>query len=168
MTPRSPLTVLAQGLGWLTGSIFLVIFFLYVMQIALRYLWGATWLWTPDFIRFLFVWGVFIGATVLYAAQGHLTMDFFVRNMAPGKRRVLDLGIDIASAAFFVLLIVKGWEIADKRMRIPFDTWDFPTGYAYAAAPVCGALLLVFALDRIVAAIRTLNQTRKGNDAGER
>ena len=158
---RSWLNILAQLIGWLTGSLFMVIFCLYVVQITLRYVIGDTWLWTPDMVRLLFIWGVFLGATVLYAAKGHLTMDYFVRNLAPRKRATLDLCIDAVSAAFFVLLIVKGAEIATKRMRIPFDTWDIPTGYAYAAAPVCGALMLLFALDRIVAAIQYLNEEGK-------
>ncbi|MBL6945491.1 MAG: TRAP transporter small permease [Rhodospirillales bacterium] len=164
---RTWLNLLAQCIGWLTGSLFLAIFCLYVVQITLRYVVGDTWLWTPDFVRFLFIWGVFLGATVLYAAKGHLTMDFFVRNLAPRNKEILDLCIDLASAAFFVLLIIKGWEIAAKRMRIPFDTWDLPTGYAYAAAPVCSALMLLFALDRIVAAIQHLSEKGKMNDVAE-
>lgn len=168
MKIRPWLNTLAHGLGWAAGSLFLVIFVLYVVQILLRYVWGGTWLWTPDFIRFLFIWGVFLGATVLYATGGHLTMDFFVRNLAPRKKLLLELWIDLASSAFFLLLIVKGWEIADKRMRIPFDTWDLPTGYAYAAAPVCGALMLLFALDRIIAAMQDLKHKGNENDVAER
>lgn len=138
----------------LCGAAFMAIFVLYVLQIVLRYLFGATWLWTPDLMRLLFVWAVFFGATALYHTSEHLTVDIFVQRLSPFARRTFGLAIDAASATFFLLLIVKGWEIADKRMRVPFDTWDLPTGYAYAAAPVCAFLMLLIAFDRIAKNLR--------------
>lgn len=139
---------------WLTGMAFLAIFVLAVVQIILRYVIGDTWLWAPDLMRLLFVWAVFLGATALYHSEEHLGVDFFIQRLGPRSRRILGLATEAASAAFFLLLVVKGWEIAEKRMRVPFDTWDLPTGYAYAAAPVCAFLMLLIALDRIVTRVR--------------
>jgi len=34
-------------------------------------------------------------------------------------------------------------------MRIPFDTWDLPTGYAYMAVPICGAIMTAVTLVRM-------------------
>jgi TRAP-type C4-dicarboxylate transport system permease small subunit len=34
-------------------------------------------------------------------------------------------------------------------MRIPFDTWDLPTGYAYVAIPICGAIMIAVTLVRM-------------------
>jgi TRAP-type C4-dicarboxylate transport system permease small subunit len=34
-------------------------------------------------------------------------------------------------------------------MRISFETWPVPTGYAYLAVPVSAAILLAFALERL-------------------
>ncbi|SKA13204.1 TRAP transporter small permease [Consotaella salsifontis] len=149
---KAMLDIAYRGIEVLVGVIFTVIFMLFVIQIGLRYFVGTTWLWAPDLVRLLFVWGVFLGTAVLFHLRAHLTMDYFVAGLSPAPRRWLDIALDIAAAAFFVLLVVKGWEIADKRMRVPFDTWDFPTGYAYAAAPACGALMLVSAVERIVSA----------------
>ena len=151
---RALLDTVHLAAKWLTGMAFLAIFALAVVQIVLRYVIGDTWLWAPDLMRLLFVWAVFLGAAALYHSGEHLSVDFFIEGLGPRSRRALGLATEAASAAFFLLLVVKGWEIAAKRMRVPFDTWDLPTGYAYAAAPVCAFLMLLIALERIVTRCR--------------
>jgi TRAP-type C4-dicarboxylate transport system permease small subunit len=39
-------------------------------------------------------------------------------------------------------------------MRIPFDTWDLPTGYAYIAVPICGAIMIIVTLVRMAEYLR--------------
>lgn len=141
--------------GWIAGILFMVIFGLNVTQITLRYLFGETWLWVPDLLRLLFVWMVFLGATVLYAAGEHLMVDFFVRRMAPKWQHATAAAIEAAAIAFFVILFFKGIEISEKRMRIPFDTWDVPTGYAYFAIVVAAVLMGLIAVHRMIGHVRS-------------
>jgi TRAP-type C4-dicarboxylate transport system permease small subunit len=166
-TMRPLLDTIHRTVKWLVGMAFLAIFALYVVQIVLRYLFGATWLWAPDLVRLLFVWTVFLGATALYRSSEHLSVDFFVQGLGPQSKRALGLATEAMSAAFFLLLVVKGWEIAEKRMRVPFDTWDLPTGYAYAAAPVCAFFMLLIALDRIYTRLRDSTTTEDDGHAGK-
>ena len=120
----------------------------------MRYFLGVSWLWVPDFSRLLFIWIVFLGTSVLYARKEHLVMDYFVEKMTDSNRAKLHLIIDIFLALFLVILLLKGFEISKVRMRIPFDTWDFPTGYAYAAVPVCSVVMLVITIDRFMRYVR--------------
>ena len=168
MTAMRPLLdTINLAARWLTGMAFLAIFGLSVVQIILRYVIGDTWLWAPDLMRLLFVWAVFLGATALYHSGEHLGVDFFVEHLGKRARRVLALATEAASAAFFLLIVVKGWEIAEKRMRVPFDTWDLPTGYAYAAAPVCAFLMLLIALHRIGTRLRPGASKEEAGHVGE-
>jgi TRAP-type transport system small permease protein len=164
---RPLLDIVHLAAKWLTGTAFLAIFALAVVQIILRYVVGATWLWAPDLMRLLFVWAVFLGATALYHSGEHLGVDFFVEKLGARSLSALGLATETASAAFFLLLVVKGWEIAEKRMRVPFDTWDLPTGYAYAAAPVCAFLMLLIALDRIATRLRPSAIERENEHVGK-
>jgi TRAP-type C4-dicarboxylate transport system permease small subunit len=140
--------------GWIAGLLFMGLFGLNVVQITLRYLFGATWLWVPDLLRLMFVWMVFLGATVLYAAGEHLMVDFFVRRMPARRRHAVAAAVEAAAIAFCGILIVKGIEITQRRMRVPFDTWDVPTGYAYAAIVVAGALMGLIAAWRLAGHVR--------------
>jgi TRAP-type C4-dicarboxylate transport system permease small subunit len=143
-----------KGIQWLTGMLFLGLFLLNILRIALRYFLGVSWLWVPDFSRLLFIWIVFLGTSVLYARKEHLVMDYFVEKMTDANRTKLRLIIDIFLALFLIILGIKGLEISKVRMRIPFDTWDFPTGYAYAAVPVCSMVMLVITIDRFMKYVR--------------
>ena len=48
-----------------------------------------------------------------------------------------------------MLFVAYGLSIAKVRMRISFETWKFPTGVAYLAAPVSGMIMIVFCIDKI-------------------
>ena len=138
-----------KSLEWVAGALFLILFLLNILRIFLRYFLGIAWLWEPDFSRLLFIWIVFIGATVLYVEKGHLVVDFFLARMQPTIRVRMYLIINLVTAIFLAVLVLKGIEVTKVRMRIPFDTWDLPTGYAYVAVPICGAIMIVVTLIRM-------------------
>jgi TRAP-type C4-dicarboxylate transport system permease small subunit len=137
------------SLEWFAGALFLILFLLNILRIFLRYFLGIAWLWEPDFSRLLFIWIVFIGATVLYAGKGHLVIDFFLNRMQQNTRERMHFIIDLITAIFLIILVHKGIEVTRVRMRIPFDTWDLPTGYAYMAVPICGAIMILITLVRM-------------------
>ena len=137
------------SLEWVTGTLFLALFFLNILRIFLRYFLGVAWLWEPDFSRLLFIWIVFIGATVLYVGKGHLVVDYFLNRMKSKTRERMHLVIDLVTVIFLVVLVLKGIEVTKVRMRIPFDTWDLPTGYAYMAVPICSALMILVTMIRM-------------------
>ncbi len=134
-----------ESLEWFAGTLFLALFVLNILRILLRYFLGIAWLWEPDFSRLLFIWIVFVGATVLYVGKGHLVVDFFLSRMRPRTRGRMHFIIDLVTAVFLAVLVVKGIEVTKVRMGIPFDTWDLPTGYAYVAVPICSVLMIIVA-----------------------
>jgi len=138
-----------SSLERITGALFLILFVLNTLRIFLRYFLGIAWLWEPDFSRLLFIWIVFIGATVLYVGKGHLVIDFFLDRMRQNNRKRMHFIIDLVTTLFLFVLVLKGIEVTRVRMRIPFDTWDLPTGYAYVAVPICGAIMILITLVRM-------------------
>jgi len=145
---------IANKLEYFAGALFLALFLLNIMRIVLRYFLGVAWLWEPDFSRLLFIWIVFIGATVLYVGKGHLVVDYFLNRMQPKTRERMHFTIDLMTAIFLVVLVLKGIEVTKVRMRIPFDTWDLPTGYAYMAVPTCAAIMIIATLVRMAEYLR--------------
>ena len=76
-------------------------------------------------------------------------MDFFVSKLAPEKQARLQLAINIVFLVFLVLFVIYGLNIAKVRMRTSFETWKFPTGVAYLAAPVSGSIMILFCINKI-------------------
>ncbi len=162
---KKVIETILNTLKLISGLLLLTIFFLYIINIALRYFLGNSWLWIPDFTRLLFIWTVFTGTTYMYGKKGHLVMDFFVSKMRDKRKKMLRFIIDLFQMVLMMILIIKGIEITKTRMRIPFATWDFPTGYAYAAVPICSFIMLVISIHRVT---DELIQYRKGGENYER
>ncbi len=132
-----------------TGIFFTVLLTVNIMRILLRNFFGVTWFWIPGFSRMIFIWTVFLGTTALYATDDHLIMDFFVSKMLPETKRKLQICIHLVFLVFVCFLIFYGFNVFQVRMRIPYTSWNFPTGYAYLAVPFCGTLLLFFCLNKL-------------------
>jgi TRAP-type C4-dicarboxylate transport system permease small subunit len=132
---------------------FATLFAVVVLNIVLRNVAGIAWLWIPAVARLLFVWIVFLGVAAALRRNEHLVVDFFQRRMPRRLQKAVVLGIHLASLPFFAMLLVYGLQVARVRMRIPFDTWQFPTGWAYMAVPVAAVILIVFTLERLASTI---------------
>ncbi len=147
---KNLLNYLVKLMQIISGIFFILLFIINVVKIILRYFWGISWIWIPDFSRLIFIWMVFLGTSVLFYYNDHLLMDFFVKKMGKPLLRKVNLVIDFSLIVFFLVLIFRGYEIAIVRMKIPFDMWSIPTGYAYASIPFCSILMLVFTIERII------------------
>lgn len=140
----------ARALELVLAFLFMSLFLVTMLNIVLRNVGGIAWFWIPAYMRFAFIWLVFLGIAVAYRRNEHLVVDFFLMRLGPTARRWTIRAIDAVLLPFFVVLLVYGAEVARVRMRIPFDTWQVPTGYAYMAVPVAATILLAFALERLV------------------
>ena len=140
---------LLKAVQFSAGLLFMMLFLANILRIVLRNIVGITWFWIPGFSRLVFIWTVFVGTTALYATDDHLLMDFFVNKMQIGTKRRLYIFINLVFLIFVVIVIIYGFMVFQVRMRIPYTSWNFPTGYAYLAAPVCGTLMLFFCLNKL-------------------
>lgn len=136
-------------LALLAGILFAGVFAVTVLNIMLRNLVGIAWLWIPGACRLLFIWTIFMGAAVLYYRNDHLVMDYFFAKLNAQKKRRFEILINGVFLVFLALVIIYGAEIVRVRMRISFETWKFPTGLAYLAAPVSSFFMIVFCFNKL-------------------
>lgn len=140
----------AYGLELVLAALFMLLFLVTMLNIVLRNVGGVTWLWIPGFMRLVFIWLVFLGIAVAYRRSDHLVVDLALKSLGSRARGWATFAIETVQVPFFVLLLTFGIEVARVRMRISFETWQVPTGYAYLAVPVSAVILLAFALERLV------------------
>jgi TRAP-type C4-dicarboxylate transport system permease small subunit len=140
---------LLKGVQISAGIFFTLLFVVNILRILLRNFFGITWFWIPGFSRLVFIWTVFLATTALYVTDDHLIMDFFINKMQPGRKRKLQIVINFVFLVLVLVLITYGFMVFQVRMRVPYTSWNFPTGYAYLAVPVCGILMLVFCLNKL-------------------
>jgi len=149
---------LSQGLEALMAAIFASLFLVTILNIFLRNVAGIAWMWIPGYMRLAFIWLVFLGIAAVVRRGEHLVVDVLQKSVRPRVRHATMLIIYVSVLPFYYVLLTYGIEVARVRMRIPFDTWAVPTGYAYMAVPVAALLLLAFTLERLVNTSRELRQ----------
>ncbi len=128
----------------LIGLDFLLLFVLNMGQIISRSVIGVSSVLIPDISRFLFIWLVFLGTTLVYKNRQHLVIEFVKLKFPPHRQHQLTLLTDILMASFFLIMIRAGWRMTTIRMDIPYTGWEVPTGYAYLSVPVCAFLMFLF------------------------
>jgi TRAP-type C4-dicarboxylate transport system permease small subunit len=129
-------------------------------DIATRLL-GDPWLWLQEVTSTLFVYGIFIGASVATRRNDHLYLTAFAESMYGGARvaaevviRLVVLGVALCLVYFGYINYLRGF----GSFRLPSNT---PIASLYAAIPLCGALTALFTIEQIV------NGCRNGFDHPE-
>lgn len=161
--------MLMRAYGWLQTvirwamcllmSLMVVIVFANVIA---RYYLSASLAWSEEVARFMLIWLVFIGAVLAYVNDEHLGLDIIVqlfpRRIRYGLAVVADLLIMVA-----IYLIIHGGAVL---MR---DSWewgspatDTPYGYVYTVVPVCGILLFLQTIGKMVGHLQAMCRTEEG------
>jgi TRAP-type C4-dicarboxylate transport system permease small subunit len=96
------------------------------------------------------IWSALLGAAVAYRRKGHLGMDILVTHLPLHWRRAVEVILQVLSIGFFGILVVHGIPLVERTMRQFSSAIRIPMGYIYAAIPVGSALILLFAIERLV------------------
>jgi TRAP-type C4-dicarboxylate transport system permease small subunit len=122
---------------------------------------GAPWLWLQEVTSTLFVYGIFIGASVATRRNDHLYLTAFAESMHGRSRvaaevmiRLVVLGVAVCLIYFGYINYLRGF----GSFRLPSNT---PIASLYAAIPLCGLLTALFTIEQIV------NGCRNGFDQPE-
>jgi TRAP-type C4-dicarboxylate transport system permease small subunit len=119
-------------------------------QVASRYLFDAPSVMTDEIGRFLLMWFALLAAAYVLGQRRHLAISLFGHLPVGPARRTLAVGLTLVIAAFVLAVMIWG------GARLVLDTLAsgqvtptlrLPMGAVYAAAPISGALMLLYCLD---------------------
>ena len=136
-------------------------------QVVSRYLLDLPLVWTEETGRHLMIWMVFLSSTVVYRRRQHIAIDLIGGRLGPRGRAVASIVVTLLLAFFFFLMVRYGWELTTKTMNQRSSALRYPMGYAYAALPVGGALLLLYAVENLWRDVR-IAAGRRPAEAAER
>jgi TRAP-type C4-dicarboxylate transport system permease small subunit len=115
-----------------------------------RYFLNYSIAWAEELSRFMLIWTVFIGAVVANAYNEHMGLDILVK-LAPKKVSNL---IMIVSYIFVLLatglIISGGITLMTESIDSLSPALSIPYGYIYTIVPVCGLLLLLQTVIKLV------------------
>lgn len=159
------ISVLDKSLYYIVSGIFLLLFAVNVINIALRSFTNTSLLWTIDFSQLLIVWIVALGAVVALSRNEHLAVGYLKQKFSKKIELSIDLITRLLFLVFYIIMVVTGIEIAQIRMEINYVTLDWPTGYAYWSMPVSGILMIFFVGVKLFEIVRQMGFEMKQKDS---
>ncbi|MEJ1156709.1 TRAP transporter small permease [Prosthecomicrobium sp. N25] len=125
-----------------------------LLQVGSRYLFDLPLAWTEEAARYLFIWSVFIGASQAMRRREHIAIGFFVERLPHRLQQAIALVMHALSAAFLLVVIVKGAQIADKVADLPATATEVSMALVYLPLPLAGTVMLLRTLAEAVAVAR--------------
>jgi TRAP-type C4-dicarboxylate transport system permease small subunit len=149
---RGPLLLLERICGainllaeTLVGALMAVMILDIFVQVVFRYGLESSLSWSEELARYLFVWVIFIGASVAVRRGQHIALTA-ITGALPEPLRSFATALTLV--AFIVFLLVLVWTsiplIANARFTVSSEL-EVPIAWVYAAAPI-GSLLSVLHL----------------------
>jgi len=109
--------------------------------------------WTEELAGFQLGWLALLGAAYAYRRGMHLGLGLFYDRMTPRGRRVADvIGAGAVMLFSLAVLVYGGVRLVSLTLELRQITaaLRWPMGAVYAGIPVCGALMALFALERLL------------------
>lgn len=106
--------------------------------------------WIEEFIRYLFVWIVFLGIGVVYKNKEHAQVEI-LHHYIPGKfKKSLVILVEVVSSGVFLFLILYGWSILKFTSQQISPSMSLNMTFIYGAVLVCSIICLIHSIVNII------------------
>jgi len=135
---------------WVGAGVFAVLFLSLVVQVGLRFVFGAPAAWTEELATIAFVWVIFWGTAFTVPLSAHVAVDFIVLHFAPSARRAsYALGL-AALGGCFLWALPGSFDYLRFMLRERTPVLDWPYGVVYSVFLAAAFMVVVLCLAAIV------------------
>ncbi|KIH70665.1 TRAP transporter small permease [Salinicoccus roseus] len=138
---------------------FIIIVIASIAQVFFRFVLDDPLVWSGELSRFLLLWMVFLGASVVSYKGAHLGVDFLFDYIPHKLTLVLKAVSLIVSLTFLVILIFSSLELLRVAGYTSSPALDIPMSY-WRGSVVAGSILMI--LGMIVSAFNEYRQRKAG------
>jgi len=142
--------VLRRAAGQLVEAVLLVLMVVLCVDVFLgvfsRYVMVRTFTWYDEIARLCFAWMVFLGAAVGVRRGAHFRLHLLVDRFGPRAVSAARILAVVVVAGFGSVLIWQGFRLVELGQFQQTPVMGLSKAYVYAAVPVGGALMILFAL----------------------
>ncbi|MBV8045227.1 TRAP transporter small permease [Pluralibacter sp.] len=137
-----------------------------VWQVFSRYVLNTPSTMTDELARFLMIWVGLLGAAYTVGAQRHLAIDLLAMALNARKQAALSIAINLLIFLFAGLVIVTGgMKLIEKTLATSqvSAAMQIPMGYVYLILPLCGVIMMFYALFFVNAGIQRLKHPQEAS-----
>lgn len=91
-----------------------VMFSIVIIGTFYRYVLNSPLLWTETAARYLMIWLALVAASISLKRREHIGVEFFVKKLKPGFKKVIKLITNLFILYFLYILLKEGWILAVK------------------------------------------------------
>ncbi len=143
--------------GWLGRAVEVPVALLTAIEVVIlfagvvsRYVFRNPFVWSDELASILFLWLAMLGAVVAFRRSEHMRMSTLVARASPAWRPFFEAFAVALAIAFLVLILHPSIEYALDEAAVVTPAMEIPNIWRAAALPVGCALMLVFAMLRLV------------------
>lgn len=132
---------------WLLVAMLAAMACIVFANVLLRYTVGESLVWAEEVSRYLMIWLTLLGTGLVLRHGGHIAIDN-LQDALPGgtqgaaSRALRGLNV-LLMVAFFLGMIVAGWQYCERTLYQTAAATQVPMAYIYAALPIGFVLALV-------------------------
>ncbi len=119
-------------------------------QVVLRYVFGATPSWSEELAVLFFSWSVLAGLALGVHEGWHVRLTLLPDALPARVRLWTERATDAVTCALGVFLVDSGWRFYGITEGSVSAAIGYPIEILNAMAPIAGALMALFALERVV------------------
>lgn len=138
------------ALAAILGFAILLTFF----EVIRRYLFGKSFVWSEELMRYLFVYVGFIGGAAAFRDKGLACFDLVTKKISSHTaRKVIALVIDLGVIGFSLYMGIKGIQVVGlpSIARQTSAGLNLPMPVVYAAIPIGFFLMVIFGIENMIA-----------------
>jgi TRAP-type C4-dicarboxylate transport system permease small subunit len=142
------------------------------IQVIARYIFNNSLSWSEELVRYIFIWQVWLGASMGMRTHEHIRVDMFLKLLPGIVRKLLDLLIIILILWLYWFCIRYGFiylrSVISKSMKS--TALQLPLAYVYASLPIGSTIIAIRFVALFfskLAALFRASDGAKTNDGGE-
>lgn len=118
-----------------------------MLQVISRFVIESPIPWTEAMLTYMFVWTVFLGASLAVAENAHFGVELLVVHFSDKVQRIIATVVNVLMIAFAWMLLSKGILLVEGNTTQMMSAMPFSMVWPYLAMPVSGLLIIVHVLN---------------------
>lgn len=147
---RRSVEIIAAALRWSLIAAVAVMLACIAVQVVMRYVFRQALSWSEEVAILMFAWAA-LGGLALGVREGfHVRLTVILDVLPVRVRPWAERAIDLLTAALGAYLVWSGWRYVDFTRGSTSAAIAYPIEILHGIAPVAGAFVLLFSLERLV------------------
>ena len=121
------------------------------MEVVRRYIFGLSFLWAEELVKFMLVAVTFLGGPAAYRSGGLAFLDLVVSHVSDRGRKIISIFINVVIIISCIWLAKLGFEYSFSPMvaKMYSTGLKLKMTYIYLTIPIGFGMMIIFAIEQI-------------------